>query len=54
MIRFEMVRSEEQIAEVARRAREIWLDHYVPIIGREQVDYMLDKFQSERAVIPAF
>lgn len=31
-------------------AQEIWLQHYTPIIGKAQVDYMLDKFQSETAV----
>jgi len=31
-------------------AREIWTDHYVPIIGQAQVDYMLDTFQREEAI----
>lgn len=44
------VHTEEQIADVARLAREIWEEHYVPIIGQAQVDYMLDKFQNERAI----
>jgi diamine N-acetyltransferase len=44
------VRSEEQISAVAGLAREIWTDHYVPIIGQEQVDYMIGKFQSEKAI----
>ena len=44
------VRSEAQIADVAHLAREIWCEHYVPIIGQGQVDYMLGKFQSERAI----
>jgi diamine N-acetyltransferase len=44
------VHSEAHIAEVAHLAREIWQEHYVPIIGQEQVDYMVDKFQSERAI----
>ncbi len=35
-----------QIGTVAALAREIWTEHYVPIIGRRQVDYMLDEFQS--------
>lgn len=50
MISFEEVHSKAHIAEVAKLAREIWIDHYVPMVGREQVDYMLDKFQSEQAV----
>jgi len=50
MLNFRPVDSAESIAEVARLAREIWQEHYVPIIGQEQVDYMLEEFQSERAI----
>jgi ribosomal protein S18 acetylase RimI-like enzyme len=50
MAEFKQVISEEDIAEVARLAREIWEEHYLPIIGREQVDYMLEKFQSSGAI----
>lgn len=31
-------------------AHTIWNQHYVPIIGQEQVDYMVDKFQSVEAI----
>ena len=41
MTRFERVRSPEQIAAVTRLAREIWQEHYLPIIGQAQVEYML-------------
>ena len=44
------VHSAEQISEVTYLAREIWREHYVPIIGQKQVDYMLGKFQSEKAI----
>lgn len=37
-------------AEVAELAKIIWNEHFTPIIGREQVEYMLDKFQSEKAI----
>jgi GNAT superfamily N-acetyltransferase len=50
MISFQPVHSEAQIADVARLAREIWQEHYVPIIGQAQVDYMLENFQSETAL----
>lgn len=50
MIEFQTVQSSAEVAEVVRLAREIWQDHYVPIIGQQQVDYMLEKFQSECAV----
>jgi diamine N-acetyltransferase len=49
-IEFRRVLSDQDIAEVARLARRIWNRHYVPIIGQAQVDYMLEKFQSERAI----
>lgn len=50
MTTFEAVHSPKQIAEVALLAREIWQEHYVPIIGQKQVDYMLNTFQSEKAI----
>ena len=31
-------------------AKEIWTQHYLSIIGIDQIDYMLDKFQSELAI----
>ena len=46
----ERVKEPEQVAAVARLAREIWTEHYVPIIGPAQVEYMLEKFQSEAAI----
>ena len=46
----ERVKDPEQIAAVARLARKIWTEHYVPIIGPAQVEYMLEKFQSEAAI----
>ena len=38
------------IAVVAKLAREIWSQHFTPIIGALQVEYMLEKFQSVNAV----
>jgi ribosomal protein S18 acetylase RimI-like enzyme len=39
-----------QVAEVARMAHQVWNEHYVPLIGQAQVDYMLAKFQSPEAM----
>jgi ribosomal protein S18 acetylase RimI-like enzyme len=39
-----------EIKAIAILAREIWTEHYTAIIGSNQVEYMLDKFQSENAV----
>jgi len=41
---------QEHIHLVETLAREIWPASYVPIIGQAQVDYMLDKFQSQEAI----
>jgi ribosomal protein S18 acetylase RimI-like enzyme len=46
----EKVSTEAQIETVARLASEIWNQHFVPIIGQAQVDYMVEKFQSKRAI----
>lgn len=50
MIRFIKVHSKQEITDVACLAQEIWQEHYVPIVGQEQIDYMLEKFQCERAI----
>lgn len=44
------VNTETQIKEVEALGKEIWTEHYTPIIGIDQVNYMLDKFQSARAI----
>src|SRR5512143_275238 len=49
-IMFLEVSTDNQIEIVASLAREIWTEHYIPIIGKEQVDYMLDRFQSKHAI----
>ncbi|MCP9198834.1 GNAT family N-acetyltransferase [Gramella sp. GC03-9] len=50
MFRIIPVTGTKTIEPVARLAREIWTEHYTPIIGKDQVDYMLDKFQSATAI----
>ena len=44
------VTTETQIETVVRLAYEIWNQHFTPIIGKAQVDYMVEKFQSKRAI----
>ena len=41
----------EKAAELAELAREIWTEHYTPLIGADQVNYMLTKFQSAENII---
>ncbi|HEY0943142.1 MAG TPA: GNAT family N-acetyltransferase [Steroidobacter sp.] len=47
---FVPVTSSEQVAAVAALAHEIWYEFYVPLIGRAQVDYMVQKFQNAPAI----
>lgn len=44
------VSTKEHIEIVESLAREIWTEHYTPIIGSKQVEYMLETFQSAEAV----
>ena len=44
------VKSQQDIDETACLAEEIWREHYTPIIGNDQVEYMIDKYQSGRAI----
>lgn len=38
------------VEAVVALAREVWVEYYASIIGVPQVDYMLEKFQSIRAI----
>lgn len=44
------VKEKEDFPQIETLAREIWEEHYTPIIGVAQVDYMLEKFQSAKAM----
>lgn len=44
------VSTNDDIDCVATLAREIWTEHFTPIIGEQQVKYMLMKFQSADAI----
>jgi len=46
MIKFCKVLKDSDFKTISDLAHIIWHEHYVPIIGIEQVEYMLDKFQS--------
>ena len=50
MIDFLPVKNEQDFKTTEDLARTIWSEHYTPIIGPEQVSYMLDKFQSASAI----
>jgi len=40
----------EEAKDIAEMARAIWMDYYPPIVGRDDTEYILDKFQSEEAI----
>lgn len=44
------VNTEELIDEVARLAKKIWYDHYSTIIDEGQIEYMVRKYQSKKAI----
>lgn len=44
------VNNEAMIDEVARLAKKIWYDHYSTIIDEGQIEYMVNKYQSKKAV----
>ena len=38
------VKTKEEFLQIETLAEEIWREHFTPIIGKEQVSYMLNKF----------
>ncbi|WP_088340213.1 GNAT family N-acetyltransferase [Robiginitalea sediminis] len=50
MIQIEPAQDNVAFQTIARLADRIWREHYIPIIGKPQVDYMLEKYQSVPAI----
>ena len=50
MLNFVPVDDASKIDTMCEIASRIWHDHYTPILGAAQVEYMVDKFQSPHAV----
>ena len=50
MLTFEKILSDEQIKNTALLADQIWHQHFIGIIPEGQIDYMIEKFQSYRAI----
>ena len=44
------IESEGAVTELARLASEIWHEYFVTILSDDQIDYMVDKFQSYSAL----
>ena len=49
-IYIQSVKTKDEIISVAELAAEIWPEHYTPIIGKAQVDYMFEKYQTAEAM----
>ena len=44
-------KEKQELEELVVLIREIWREYYTPLIGAEQVEYMLDQFQSVDAIM---
>jgi RimJ/RimL family protein N-acetyltransferase len=49
-LEFVPVHTPEHFQAVEALANPIWREHYIPLIGQAQVEYMLAKFQTAQAV----
>lgn len=49
-ITFEAVRTPERIEALAAIADEVWHEHFASILSPEQIDYMVERFQSVPAL----
>lgn len=50
-VSFKPIRDQEQFSILEPFAAEIWHSHYTPIIGADQVAYMLEKYQSAAVML---
>ncbi|KAB1068699.1 GNAT family N-acetyltransferase [Tamlana haliotis] len=50
MITFRIAETPSEFKTIASLAEVVWREHYIPIVGKAQVDYMLEKFQSSEAI----
>lgn len=48
--KMELAGTDVALDKIAALANEIWHEHFVPIIGLDQVNYMVSKFQSYPAL----
>ena len=50
MLQIKLANLESDFKLIAQLADAIWREHYIPIIGKPQIDYMLDKYQSSKVI----
>jgi len=49
-VQIKPVTEDAEVVKIAELAKIIWNDHYVSIIGQDQVNYMLAKYQTTKAI----
>lgn len=50
-VQLQQINSQEEIDKLAIAAKEIWQECFTEIITTEQIDYMVEKFQSAKAIM---
>ena len=50
MTEIKIANTDNHFQQISELANIIWREHYIPIVGKPQIDYMLDKYQSEKAI----
>ena len=50
MIKITPATSIQDFKQIEVLADIIWREHYIPIVGKPQIDYMLNKFQTAKAI----
>ena len=50
MVTFNRAKIEHDYQIIAKLADIIWREYYIPMVGKAQIDYMLEKFQSAKAI----
>lgn len=51
MFTIKKLETDEEIKALARLANIIWHEHFPKLISKEQIDYMLENYQSEKAIM---
>ncbi|SFD25135.1 GNAT family N-acetyltransferase [Algibacter pectinivorans] len=49
-IKIEIANTTKDYLQIEKLADVIWREHYIPIVGKPQIDYMLEKFQSVKPI----
>lgn len=50
MTNIDIANTKEQYILIERLGKIVWREHYTSIIGKNQVEYMLNKFQTAKAI----